>query len=189
MTALIPTFDTNLVKLIKNSYDGNTHNTIVNGYSIDPTLSNDDRQTYTKDGKVYVIHRGTDLKNPNRRWKDLQADIATAFGAEAYNPRFIDAKNHIKELEKKYPNMPITEVGHSIGGGLASYATKHSKNANAITFNKGGSLLSDKGSGKSINYYKQGDLLSVGSYLNGRGKHFVAEPVHKGNPHALTNFV
>jgi pimeloyl-ACP methyl ester carboxylesterase len=162
----------------------------IDGYKLDRELSNKERKVFaSSDGDVVIAHAGTRLKDPRQRMKDIGSDLAVTFGMERFDPRFRRAERHLKDVERKYQGRGITTVGHSLGGDLAGYTAKKSDSVQkAVTFNRGSSLFSDRGSAKARNYYAQGDLLSsVGALVN-RGTNIIRRGKRK-NAHSLMNFV
>lgn len=102
------------------------------GYTYDKKLS-------TNESKVFIDSAG----NPNiafrgsKTVKDwLLSDTLLAVGGSKLDPRFKEAKNLTKAVEKKY-GKPADVFGHSLGGALAE---KSGAKGNITTFNKGAGI-------------------------------------------------
>lgn len=177
-------------KLSKVAYEKDAPE-VYEGYRLDKELSDGKRKTFVHEqtGDVVVANAGTQLKNPRQRMKDIGSDLAIAFGAEKYDPRFRESERHQRRVEHKYGGKGITQVGHSLGGSVANYLGKKSDSVKkVVTYNAGGGLFSDRGSGKSVNYYTQGDVLSNVRALVNRGTNIVTRGKRK-NAHTIMNFV
>lgn len=172
------------------SYGNNDEADKLAGHTLDKDLSNHERKVWVNNesGNIVLGHRGTELKDKRHRVKDIFSDVALAFGAERLDPRFRSAERHLKAVEGKYKDKKITTTGHSLGGQVSTYLGKKSNNVDrAVTYNKGFTPFSDRGSNKSTNYYTQGDIISNTGALFSRGKHIVQNRANK-NKHALSNF-
>jgi len=87
------------------------------GLTLDKQLSNANQKVYyDKERNPSVIFRGS--KNEN----DLMTDVLLGVGLENYSTRFRDSKKLVEDVRKKYNNKPVTSVGHSLGGSLATFA-------------------------------------------------------------------
>jgi hypothetical protein len=176
-------------KMSKVSYEVNAPDE-VDGYKLDRELSNRERKVYASgDGDVVIAHAGTQLKDKRQRLKDIGSDLAVTFGMERYDPRFKRAERHLKDVERKYEGKKIVTTGHSLAGSIAGYLGKKSDNVKkVVTFNRGSSLLSDRGSAKARNHYTQNDLLSTVGALVNRGTNIVKRGTRK-NAHSVLNFI
>ena len=88
------------------------------GFSADVYISDDNRN-------VVIAYRGTDdLKD----WKYANLDTDA-------NGQYLDADNVFKEVVKKYGDLKIMTVGHSLGGGLAIHVSVTHKDIDAVVFN------------------------------------------------------
>jgi hypothetical protein len=109
------------------------------GYTLDKKLS-------TNESKVFIDSQG----NPNIAFRGstnikdfLFSDPLLGIGASKYDPRFKEAKQLTRQVEKKY-GKPVDVFGHSLGGSLAEAS---GAKGNITTFNKGVGVA---GIGKSI---------------------------------------
>lgn len=109
------------------------------GYKLDKKLS-------TNESKVFIDSQG----NPNIAFRGstnakdfLFSDPLLGLGASKYDPRFREAKQLTRQVEKKY-GKPADVFGHSLGGSLAEAS---GAKGNITTFNKGVGVA---GIGKSI---------------------------------------
>jgi hypothetical protein len=94
-------------------------------YKIDPELSNEYAQTYTKDGNAYVVHRGTHSFN------DWLTNTRLAFGNKN-DYRFRAGRNIQEAAEKKYGANNTTTLGHSLGSAIAKEVGANSKEIIAL---------------------------------------------------------
>jgi len=99
-----------------------------------PKMSTDSYKTFLdrRSGKVVISYRGTRPTNIN----DLVTDTAIFFGVERLTPRFQDALNHAKIVEKTVGKGKVEVTGHSLGGSEALYVTKNT-GIPSVTFNPG----------------------------------------------------
>lgn len=103
--------------LLKHSYY-KTH-TDEGDYLIDPELSNQYAQTYTKDGRAYVVHRGT------KGATDWLTNARMLFG-DKNDYRFRAGRDIQQKAENKYGSKNITTLGHSLGSQIAKEVGKNS---------------------------------------------------------------
>jgi len=97
------------------------------GWTYDPSLSSMQTKTFIdSEGRPVVLHRGSVRVSD---W--LGSNLPLAFGLEKYAPRFKQAKEVTRQAEQKY-GMPVTAIGHSLGGALA----EKSGASRVITYNK-----------------------------------------------------
>ena len=106
-------------RLAKGSYGSQP----IEGFDIDRELSNQNRTVYTKDGKAIISYRGTDVKNPWNRWKDLGTDALIALGLQDEGSRFKNAEKYAKDTIQKYGAGNVELTGHSLGGSQALYVS------------------------------------------------------------------
>jgi len=116
-------------------------NNYLEGYNLDPELSNDIAVTIVRpDNSAIIAYRGTD---PSSGY-DLTADALIAFGIQRESgtaipgSRFERAENLYKSASEKYTNVDLS--GHSLGGAIAHYiGAKYGENF--VTFNQGASPI------------------------------------------------
>ena len=109
------------------------------GYTLDKKLSTNESKVFIdKEGNPNIAFRGSTTA---KDW--LFSDPLLSVGASKYDPRFIEAKNLTKKVERKY-GKPADVFGHSLGGSLAEAS---GASGNIITYNKGVGIA---GVGKSI---------------------------------------
>jgi hypothetical protein len=136
-------------------YGSQTHHTSLEkkGYKLDRDLSNYNTRVYSRNGKAYVVFRGTKLGIVS----DLQADRDILIGTHRRNAQFIKAMRTVQKAKKKYGN-DIIVTGHSLGGTKAIEAA-NSGNVKAIVFNPGTGLI-PLNTGKHKVYVKDKDIIS-----------------------------
>ena len=114
--------------LLKQSY--NSKNPAdIGDYKIDKELSGQRVQVYTKNGKAYVVHRGTASA------KDWLTNASLLVGYKG--KRFKHARDIQNKAAAKYGAQNITTLGHSQGGYWAEkLGSDKNKSAETITLNK-----------------------------------------------------
>lgn len=139
----------------------------VEGYDIDPALSNEQATTYKHHGskKVTVAFAGTNfnpkgsiLKKAARGASDLIADSHIISATEEDSTQFKLAENLIEKAIKKYGKENVYATGHSLGGTKSMYVS-HKKGIHSTAFNPGWSPLdiakhSTSALGKKWNFNK-----------------------------------
>lgn len=118
------------------------------GFSADVYISDDNRN-------VVIAYRGTDdLKD----WKYANLDTDA-------NGQYLDADNVFKEVVKKYGDLKIMTVGHSLGGGLAIHVSVTHKDIDAVVFNPSPRVFMSKADIKYTNrvtiIYETGEILTA----------------------------
>jgi hypothetical protein len=99
------------------------------GYTYDKKLSTNQSKVFVdSEGNPNIAFRGSKTA---RDW--LVSDPLLALGLQNLDPRFKEAKELTKKVEKKY-GKPADVFGHSLGGTLAD---KSGASGNIITYNKG----------------------------------------------------
>jgi hypothetical protein len=155
----------NIQALLKASYQADPNDNI-NGFVLDPNLSNADVKTYynPSTGQAVVSHKGT------QGTMDWGNNLVFGVGGEkAYKltPRYQNSERIQKEAEKKYGAKNVSTIGHSQGGLLAQMVGKNSKEI--ITYNKASSPFGS--SATPTNQYDirtTGDVVSGAQFLNPR---------------------
>ncbi|WP_242112776.1 Mbeg1-like protein [Luteimonas aquatica] len=108
-----------------------------NRINIDPKMLEDSKSGFraaiyqNAEGQYVVAYAGTDPKEMG----DLRADAGQAFGLET--KQYNQAMALAKEATDEFGKGNVAFAGHSLGGGLASFAAL-SVNASAVTFNAAG---------------------------------------------------
>jgi hypothetical protein len=134
-----------------------------------------------KKKKIYVAHRGTKEK------RDLSADVAIAFGAEKYHPRFKRATKRVKLIQEENPDYELVQTGHSLGGALAQHVGKRTKSDRVVTFNKGaglGSLFRGRAK-RQTDYANVFDPVSFLSLRQSGGKSRQQMKIKGKSPHDI----
>ena len=114
--------------LLKKSY--NSKNPAdVGDYKVDKELSGQRVQVYTKNGKAYVVHRGTASA------KDWMTNASLLVGFKG--KRFKHARDIQNKAVAKYGAQNITTLGHSLGAYIGEQlGADKNKSAETITLNK-----------------------------------------------------
>jgi filamentous hemagglutinin family protein len=124
---------------------------------------------YKKEGKYVLAFRGTEGVN----FPDLATDLNQILGFKS-GGQYEFAKLIGDLVTQKYGNNNVTFTGHSLGGGLAQYASATSvSHPNTVTFNAAGiggtSALLLKPRAEIINMKVDGEPVSVfGKQLGGQ---------------------
>jgi hypothetical protein len=111
-----------------------------------------------KKGKVVelaVVYEGTNFSHLND-WKFNFALIPPN--------QYIEARSHLEALKARYPGVPITAVGHSLGGGLALNMSMLFDGVNAVGFNASPRAFwgneNPSNSNQRIYNYESGEILT-----------------------------
>ena len=97
-----------------------------------PTLSTLRTAIYSNGQSIIMANRGTKLGDS----KDLASDAAILTGAFRLSNRYKKARATRLELAAAYPSLTITQVGHSLGGRVASELGREFGDK-VVTFNMG----------------------------------------------------
>lgn len=174
------------VRLARAAYGGKP----VEGYTIDPDLSNRNYTTYVdRQGKATISYRGTDTKN----WRDLGTDALLAFtgvqGAQKLS-RFKNAKDVAERAKSKYGAENVSLTGHSLGGSQV-LAISNQTGLPGRSFNPyaslGDALWNRRNYEKVENYHQKGDPISIMSRYMKKLKTSVSRKKTK-DPHGMQNF-
>jgi hypothetical protein len=139
--------------------------------------SNKNTLVLQKNGKPYVVHRGSVTA---KDWFD-DAVIAAGFGK--YTSRVKKSKKLTKELERE-SGQKVTHAGHSLGGAIASLSA--GKDNEVITYNRHAVGLAGRGkSKKETDFRTPGDLASIGKVFK-KGSN-VVETVGKNKAQNYVN--
>jgi hypothetical protein len=96
------------------------------GYILDEELSTKNHKVFLKNGKPYIVYRGTASRF------DIGTDLKYFVGAGSHRQQISNRVNN--RVEQKYSIMPVL-LGHSAGGGFAQQAANKNKQE-VITYNK-----------------------------------------------------
>jgi len=152
------------------------------GWKLDKSNSKVDSKVFVKNKIVVIAFRGT------VNLKDVKDDISIITSREYKNDRWKKARKLVKKMNEKYKDgYKVYVVGHSLGGSLAEFGSRHTGNE-TIGFSRGNLKFNQKI--KNPNYtdvYNKYDPIStlVGTH-KGKSKHI---PVDGLNKHSLISFV
>lgn len=171
-----PQVNTDSHILSKAAYDPDIYDKELTrrGFTVDPSLSNEDARVYVKDGKAHVAYRGTS------KWKDLLPDLDILRGKRKHSD-FDAAVEVAKRAKSKYGDVRVT--GHSLGGTKALHAAENLDLA-AEVYNPGTTpFKKQKVNNEKITVYKNPlDPISYG--VTGKSVKWWRNPF-KRNPHGL----
>ena len=109
----------NLIKSFLNAtYDPNPPSEI-NSFKLDKELSNETTRVYWDGKQCVVAIRGT-----NPTINDWSNNLSYAMGSYKSTPRFKEAQDAYDKAVQKYGEQTISVLGHSQGGGSASFFPK-----------------------------------------------------------------
>lgn len=113
--------------------------------------------------EIVIAYRGTD-SIMDKMFADVQIFLNNFFNI--YLSQASTASILYDEVRKIYGNVPITLVGHSLGGALAQYVASSHKNLKAVTFNA-------PGIGKKIGAYTDNiiNYVNMNDVVGSFGKH------------------
>jgi hypothetical protein len=127
------------------------------GYIYDPELSTTRHVVaYNPElKKVVFVSRGTDILSP----QDVTTDVAGIGLNRLQNTyRYKADESAYLKAKEKYKNIPVTLVGHSLGGGIVSNLVKPGDRA--ITYNA--ASIYQKRKPNVYAYRTAGDTISLG---------------------------
>ena len=104
------------------------------------------------------MHTGTNKKS--HLDNNLLSDAAVALGLQKHDNRFKNARKLTKQVKKKYDTKQTTQLGHSLGSGLARHGA--GKKDKVIGFNGAFGLgdVGKKHNKNETNIRVSGDVLS-----------------------------
>lgn len=111
---------------------------------------------YRKGDRIVIAYRGTDT-NSGVDWKANASALLNPLAApEQYN----QALDLVDDVRERFPDAAISLTGHSLGGGLASYAG-YKRSIPTVTFNAARNRYSVFGiNSEQTNFIVQNDLTS-----------------------------
>ena len=159
----------------------------VDGYRVDPELSNNLRTVYVdNDGNATVAFRGTDLKD--KRWYDeLGTDLLLGLGLQRVSSRFKNSRGTVDKVVSKYGRDKTKLVGHSRGGSTALNVS-HQTGLPAVGLNSGVGpvdTLRRRTYNNAKSHRTSNDLVSsLSSKVRG-----LKTTIVKGRGHGVANFL
>jgi pimeloyl-ACP methyl ester carboxylesterase len=145
------------------------------GLDLDVYLDGND---WASSKKAVVVYRGTDFYS----LKDWKTNFAVSEPLQ-----FRQAFDHLHEIRKSHPSIPIVVVGHSLGGAIALNMAGRFQNVEAVAFNPSPRAFFETDryskSNKKTILYERGEVLDVlfGPYLRMR----LDGPIELGNYNLL----
>jgi hypothetical protein len=122
--------------------------------------------------EIVVANRGSRLSGAgwNEDWTGSDKFIA-AQGALGVPPAFQESEQFAEQVRDKFPNVPVSYTGHSLGGAEAQFQAANS-GGSAVTFGAPGAAFAVKSTNgaKVTNYVLPGDIVGM------RGNHVGAAP-------------
>ena len=161
-------------QLSQGSYGGQP----VEGWTIDPEFSNQNRTLYVNDASKKGVYsfRGTDITNRGNRWKDIGTDALLALGLKDVSSRFQNAQKATEGAIQKYGKDNLTLTGTSLGGSQGIYVAQKT-GLPAVVFNPGVSPLDVKRTKGAIMADTVANLLRPKSKSNVIAYTTVADPI------------
>lgn len=174
-------------KLSAGAYGGKQ----VDGYTIDKQLSSPDRTAYVDpEGNVTLAFRGTNLKDPSTRFRDIGTDLLLTMGLQGVSSRFKHATQATDSAIAKYGRDKVRVTGHSLGGAESLYVS-NKRGVSATALNPGVSpidAMRNRTYTKARSYTTFTDPISMLS-RKVKGLKTTIVKQKSSNPHSLANFL
>jgi hypothetical protein len=119
--------------------------------------------------------------------KDVKDDVSILLSTEHKNKRWKKARKLVEKVNDEYEGYKVYITGHSLGGSLAEFSSRHSGNE-TVGFSRGNVKIGQEI--KNDNYsdvYNKYDPISglIGTH-KGNSEH---RPVDGLNKHSIGNFI
>jgi hypothetical protein len=167
------------LKISEQSYKDKNKRTNVDNYGYLLDSSTERTAVYMSPDGIIIGNRGTDPRDIS----DLKQDALLAIGQIGSTDRLKRAIKTVEEVKAKYPGLPISFTGHSLGGAIAAELSERF-GGRAVTFNMGSSPIKQLNKKyRNVTHYTTGfDPISSSS----QHKTFIKpEGI---NVHSLSNF-
>ena len=112
---------------------------LYKGWTLDKDNSKVDSKVFVHERRKYVVvvFRGTS------NLKDVKDDVNILFSTEHKNKRWKKARKLVEKMNKKYEGYKVYVTGHSLGGSLAEFASRHEGNK-TVGFSRGNVKIGQK---------------------------------------------
>ena len=133
---------------------------------------------------IVIAFRGT------TNLKDVKDDISILLSTEHKNKRWQKARRLVEKVNDKYADeYKVYVVGHSLGGNLAEFATRHAGNK-TVGFSRGNAKIGQKIKNKNyVDVYSKKDIISTLAQTSKGGKQKEVNTDWGLGAHRMGNFI
>ena len=147
--------------VLSNVYKNGYKNKKIDGFELDPTLSNENNQLYVNKKDKKIIYNTTGTHN----LKDWKTNMYLGIGKLKDTKRYMDAHKGIRDAKTKYSGYNSILTGDSLGGAITRGIS--SKGDRVISYNSA-STIGEKTKPREQNIRVAGDSVSA---LQSKAKH------------------
>ena len=158
---------------------------LYKGWTLDKDNSKVDSKVFVHERRKYVVvvFRGTS------NLKDVKDDVNILFSTEHKSKRWKKARKLVEKMNKKYEGYKVYITGHSLGGSLAEFASRHEGNK-TVGFSRGTAKIGQKIKNKNyVDVYSKKDAISTLAQTSKGGKKVEVDTGYGIKAHKMDNFI